>query len=822
MRLLDSKLIFTMKKIAFLLCFLIISQLSRAQVTVTPNSVATDLAQTLLGTGVTLSNATLNCGAVGSGIFLTTASNLGLDSGIVLTSGSALLSAGTVASFASAGTGNGADPDLTTLIGGSTFDKCILEFDFVTVGDTVKFDYVFGSEEYQSYTCSTFNDVFGFFLSGPGIVGPFTNSAKNIALVPGSTTCPVAISTIYCPNLPQCCGTAQWCFGNTPGCGAFNAGNNTCAYFVCNGATAPGTIAYQGFTTVLTAVSEVIPCSTYHIKLAIADKGDQVLDSGVFIKAKSFSSNIISYQIETGLSSDNPYIIEGCDSAKLSIKRKIILNTPTADTVNFLITGTAQNGIDYLTLPNQITFAANFTDTIQSFDLYAIQDGLSEGTEFIKIYVLSGCAQQISDSIIIEVRDSLSFSFNNIDTAICLGNSVNVGGQVDSGITMQWTPSTFVLDPTQLNTVITPLTFGQQYYTITGTYRTCAPVVKGFMLKTDPVPVIDPMPDLELCEGRTVDINAIVNPAFPYNLTWNSLATGTPAPGLINTAGYTPTFNGTTPDNIIFTATSPNAGCAASDTFFVQVWPFAVGTISPDTLVCNGAPTQLFVTGGNNLYQWYQVGNGTLSCYTCPDPIATGLGITTYYAILLDPNGCADTLDVTVDTHPPFNLFLHNGDTTIFLGDNIQLNATGAPFYYWNPTDYLTYSQSGNPQATPLEDITYTVTGVSLLQGCPQIDSFRVKVVPQQVFVPNAFSPNGDGNNDVFKVGTIRNMVNIPEFRVFNRWGQEMFYTTDVTKGWDGNYKGVKQDSGVYHYIIRVAYANGKTQFLKGDVTLIR
>jgi gliding motility-associated-like protein len=435
---------------------------------------------------------------------------------------------------------------------------------------------------------------------------------------------------------------------------------------------------------------------------------------------------------------------------------------------------------------------------------------------------LSGCAQQISDSIIIEVRDSLSFSFNNIDTAICLGNSVNVGGQVDSGITMQWTPSTFVLDPTQLNTVITPLTFGQQYYTITGTYRTCAPVVKGFMLKTDPVPVIDPMPDLELCEGRTVDINAIVNPAFPYNLTWNSLATGTPAPGLINTAGYTPTFNGTTPDNIIFTATSPNAGCAASDTFFVQVWPFAVGTISPDTLVCNGAPTQLFVTGGNNLYQWYQVGNGTLSCYTCPDPIATGLGITTYYAILLDPNGCADTLDVTVDTHPPFNLFLHNGDTTIFLGDNIQLNATGAPFYYWNPTDYLTYSQSGNPQATPLEDITYTVTGVSLLQGCPQIDSFRVKVVPQQVFVPNAFSPNGDGNNDVFKVGTIRNMVNIPEFRVFNRWGQEMFYTTDVTKGWDGNYKGVKQDSGVYHYIIRVAYANGKTQFLKGDVTLIR
>ncbi len=818
-----------MKKLSLLIASILLTTALFAQVTVTPNNQATVLAQTLLGTGVTLSNATLDCGAApqgstnyGSGLFTVTSSNLGMDSGIVLTCGQASTSVGTVASFASGVTGNGGDPDLTAVIGGTTYDKCILEFDFVTIGDTVKFDYVFGSEEYQSYTCTTFNDVFGFFLSGPGIAGPYTNGAKNIALVPGSTTCPVGVSTIYCPNLPACCATANYCFGNTPGCGAFNAGNNTCAYFVCNGATAPGTIAYQGFTTVLTAVSEVIPCSTYHIKLAISDKGDQVLDSGVFLRAKSFSSNIISYKIETGLSAANPYIIEGCDSAKLTIKRKIVLNTPTADTVNFLIQGSAQNSVDYLTLPNQITFAANFTDTVQSFDLYAFQDGLAEGQEFIKIYILSGCAQSITDSILIEIRDSLSFTLNNIDTAICLGNSVNVGGVVDSGITMQWTPSTYVLDPTQLNTVITPTAFGQQYYTITGTYRTCAPSIQGFLLKTDPVPVITPIPDIELCEGRTVDINAIVNPAFPYNITWNSQSTGTPAPGLINTSGYTPTFNGTISDDIIFTTTSPNAGCTASDTFHVQVWPFAAGAISPDTLVCNGAATQLWVTGGNNLYQWYQVGNGSLSCYQCPDPIATGLGTTTYYAILLDPHGCEDTLDVTVETHPPFNLVLHNGDTTIFLGDNIQLNATGAPFYYWSPTDYLTYSQSGNPQATPLRDITYTVTGVSLLQGCPQVDSFHVTVIPQDVFVPNAFSPNGDGKNDLFRVGTVRNMINVQEFRIFNRWGQELFYSTDISKGWDGTFKGVKQDPGVYHYMMRVAYANGKTAFIKGDVTLVR
>ncbi|HMT34912.1 MAG TPA: gliding motility-associated C-terminal domain-containing protein, partial [Chitinophagaceae bacterium] len=163
----------------------------------------------------------------------------------------------------------------------------------------------------------------------------------------------------------------------------------------------------------------------------------------------------------------------------------------------------------------------------------------------------------------------------------------------------------------------------------------------------------------------------------------------------------------------------------------------------------------------------------------------------------------------------------HNGDTTIYQGDNVQLRASGAPFYYWTPTNYLTYSQSNSPLATPLEDITYTVTGVSLLQGCPQTDSFHIKVIQQDVVVPNAFSPNGDGLNDIFRV-TARKFINVQEFKIFNRWGNEIFSTQDIKKGWNGTYKGVDQDPGVYYYLIRVAYPNGKTQFLRGDLTLVR
>ncbi len=193
---------------------------------------------------------------------------------------------------------------------------------------------------------------------------------------------------------------------------------------------------------------------------------------------------------------------------------------PYADTVHFLIQGTAGNGIDYTYLQDTVIFSANLTDTLRQLDLFAFQDGLSEGSEFIKIYVLSGCSSVITDSITIEIRDSLSFSLFNGDTSICLGNSIVINGQVDSGITMLWTPPNGVLNQNQLNTVITPAQFGTQYYTVTGTYATCTPVSRGFLVKTDPVPVIDPLPDIELCEGEQADISAIVTPPFNYNISW--------------------------------------------------------------------------------------------------------------------------------------------------------------------------------------------------------------------------------------------------------------------------------------------------------------
>jgi len=198
----------------------------------------------------------------------TTPTNLGLTSGLIMTNGSATGAIGPNNAGGNTTTSNfpkNGDADLSLITTLSINNICILEFDFVPLGPEIKFDYVFASEEYPDYVNSTFNDVFGFFLSGPGISGPYSNGAKNIALLPNTTT-PISINNVNC--------------GYASGCPTVLPGAPNCGYYVnnCGGAS----IQYDGMTTVLTAKSEVQCGQTYHIKLALADVGDSAFDSAVF------------------------------------------------------------------------------------------------------------------------------------------------------------------------------------------------------------------------------------------------------------------------------------------------------------------------------------------------------------------------------------------------------------------------------------------------------------------------------------------------------------------------------------------------------------
>ena len=244
--------------------------------------------QVLLGKGVQIFNITSTGANLAIGKFDGTASNIGLDSGIIMSTGNIFNAPGpnnsrnTTTQFGTPG-----DADLTNIIGSNTYDAAVLEFDFMPVSDTVRFRYVFSSEEYHEYVNSTYNDVFAFLLSGPNPSGGnYIN--KNIALIPGTTT-PVSINNVNAGYIAS--NSGAW-----PGTSPSNM-----AYFIANGNgngtgdpvnNADGlTVQYDGFTVVLTAWAHVIPCQTYHIKLAIADVTDRQLDSGVFLEANSFGSD---------------------------------------------------------------------------------------------------------------------------------------------------------------------------------------------------------------------------------------------------------------------------------------------------------------------------------------------------------------------------------------------------------------------------------------------------------------------------------------------------------------------------------------------------
>lgn len=240
--------------------------------TILPMDSGTGLAQNLLGDGVSISNVSYKGSPGASGYFEGgTDAGIGIESGVVLTTGeaSSLNTAENVSPYTSSDNYGSGDSDLDTLIPGyETFDATVLEFDFVSTGDSVYFNYVFGSEEYNEWVASEFNDVFGFFIDG-----------TNYALMPGADT-PVSIDTVN--N-----GANAEYYNDNAGVPVFDEDG----FFVRFNEEPSLPFAYDGFTDVLTtSITGLTPGEVYHIRLAIADAGDQYLDSGVFLQAGTFSN----------------------------------------------------------------------------------------------------------------------------------------------------------------------------------------------------------------------------------------------------------------------------------------------------------------------------------------------------------------------------------------------------------------------------------------------------------------------------------------------------------------------------------------------------
>jgi gliding motility-associated-like protein len=263
-------------------------------------------------------------------------------------------------------------------------------------------------------------------------------------------------------------------------------------------------------------------------------------------------------------------------------------------------------------------------------------------------------------------------------------------------------------------------------------------------------------------------------------------------------------------------------GCFHRDTtrVVVSVRNPAISPFTTDTTICPGDRIR-FTAANGTTYSWISGDLSTISCLDCPAPILTPVVSDTYSAIITDALGCSDTLDVFILVKPKPQIRVTPKDTTVKAGKRVLYYANGGETYNWmRPVD-LSSAYGSAIVATARESRQIIVTGIDTA-GCQGSDTAQLNVdFRNSVFVPSAFTPNGDGNNDFFSVQNITTQK-LAEFRVFNRWGNEVFSTNNTAQSWDGLYKSEPQPTGDYGYIIRLAAPDGLTETYTGTVTLIR
>ncbi len=680
------------------------------------------------------------------------------------------------------------DPDLITLDPDATNDVCILEFDILPTCDTMKIDYVFASEEYPNFVGS-FNDAFGFFLTGPNPAGG-NYTGQNIATIPGTGGTPVTINNVN--NGPANAGPCA-----------------NCAYYVNNGfgddcwnTPQPGhctdstIIRYNGMTVPMTAEAPVVPCQTYHMKIAIADVMDHAYDSGVFLAYQGLNCPN-GNTVQVAMHQDQ--IIEGCQDGEFDIIR--IGDTTVPFTVDFQYLGSATSGTDYTAPPTTVTFPVG--DTIESFTIPGIYDGIPEGTETITIvasYTL--CSGTLTtDTIELTIVDEPILNFTPVDENC---------GVCDGEATVDMTPSTAPLtytwdagtgnQTTQTATNLCPGTYsvtvvdangctsvdstsissvGGPPLGVTTTDETClglgdgiisytvggsAPVdvyldgvlqtggspFTGISPGTYTVLIIEPIAG---CQSDTViTINAgpccLSATTSTTDETCNGQCDGTATvDGTANAVGSTITYNWLDANGTAIGQTTATATGLCSGTYQVEISdslctitetvnigspvPVTISA-SNDTTICLGGAAILTATGNNGTTPYsYTWSNGLNS--DSFGMITTVDSTVTVYAT--DANGCiSDTTTVNVTVNPPMTVTVSN-DTTICAGSFTDLSANalggdGGPYTYtWS--DGTSVLGTGNPiTVTPSDTTTYYVVVTDGCETPAMGDSILVSVEP--------------------------------------------------------------------------------------------
>lgn len=691
-----------MRKLYGLLLALIVllsANLVNAQMVIdntqTPQQLVQDV---LLGQGVVVSNITFTGGAEQIGYFDATNANFPIPEGIVLSTGDVADVPGTGGTFASTIVGNPGDPDLDIVEPAGTNDAVALTFDFVPTGDSIRFDYIFGSEEYPEFVNSGFNDAFVFTISGPGFNGPFANGGENIALIPGTVT-PVTIDNL-------------------------NAGLNNQYYIDNNNGTDPDGVVYDGYTVTLTALAEVQCGETYTLKFVIGDGGDSSFDSGVFLEARSFSSNAVNINISTAsgnIEDGGGWIVEGCTPAEIIFERPANA-VDTAIAVPILIEGNAINGVDYTGIPDTAFFAIG--DTSITFVLEALDDNLVEFNDsiIITVFSLNLCGDTIVSTGTIFIRDEGSYTYDlaasGVTSVECAGDSVLLTAEAVLGnpeYTFVW--SNGLQGDSIWITPIGDTTLTLNSVDACGVNGVPDAITVNYNVNPNPVANISGPTTFD-CAPETISLTANGSAGNgPYVFIWN-------------TGAGSSTINPTVTSDTLFSVTAIDQ-CGVSsppDTVYITQNPVAIPTIQTSldvVLDCPGEVATLtaIASGGAQPYTYLWSETGETSSTINVQPAQT-----TEYVVTVEDD-CYEgsvTATILVTVEPYVEPTVTIADTTVqCVGDVVTLDAVISDGN--DPFDYSWTTGSNGSSSTFNADVTSTVT-VSVEDNCGTVISADAEV----------------------------------------------------------------------------------------------
>lgn len=822
----------------------------------------------------------------GVGYFENAQDIIGLDRGIILSTGTITNAEGPNRYSDASGNFNleGGDPDLNHLATGEVFDAVGLEFDFVPLDSFVTFRYVFASEEYCEFVGSIYNDVFGFFISGPGINGNFADQAKNVALIPGTQDFVAINSVNHIDN-------SNYYLGNERGEDA-----NKCNLPV-HQPVGLNDIEYDGFTQPLTAMLKLNPCETYHIRLVVGDVGDFYYDSAVFLEAGSFNIGSV-VQVRSSVNEEGEQAMsEGCSDGYFVFERADPSNLDLPVTVQYKISdhSTATEGLDFEPLSGIATIPKGETEV--KVPIYSLNDTLPEDRESILLELDIPCACY-SDSAFLYLEEATAIEINLPIAYVCENNTTPLRPTIAGGNP----PYTYEWSTGSTSAEIMVNTNGPEEYGLTIT-DACGHqgTATTRLIVTNP-PEAEISGSANICEGDTAYLTVQFTGSAPWSL---KVAIDGVEQQMIENIQQNPyplpaTLAGTY--NISYfrdaACEGPFKGTGTIDVTRIEVETAVMG------VTCHGeSDGQIAVTigGSSPPYTWHWLDTDE------PALLRAQLEAGTYQLQVQDASGCEKRVEIVLDAPPalneivvdceelnsgslvlaasggvpPYLYSIDGGDYTsaealqnLTAGQTYQIgieDASGCrreqsllmPAFYermvelpeevavkigakyrfspqlnipesliesirWIPDSSFACPSCLEPEISIIKEETFTLRLIDRF-GCRGEAEIRLVIDPSiDVFMPTVFSPNGDDLNDRFFVMANQAQVAlIREFLIFDRWGGNIFQVRDVLPndpdaGWDGLSRGQHLPAGVYVFYARLQLVDGSERLVEGDVLLLR